>query len=123
MVDYKKKIKEFELERAKYYPLIKELAEVYLEPTHERVIIRDFGKIYTTMNLIDNEYLDGTAFSVNESGSDVISIIYLGGNPLTQKGIKFLNENEPNPFRLKYWIFGICSFIAVAVIIVLFVKG
>ena len=114
--DYIKKMDEFRNERKNIYPILMKLLKIYDVNPQSGGIIEDFGEIFTTVSLLDNGYININNFRIDENGGDIIQIVYLGGQPLTDKGYRFLDNclYEKKRFRNRV---AILSIIVITVLI------
>lgn len=93
---YKKEIQKLKTHRKKYFPVVKKFLDIHdkKNSTEFPVEILDPDEIRIITELYDNYYLDRQCFKIRKTFSDITSISYYGGYPLSEKGYAKLIGNQ-----------------------------
>ncbi len=102
-MDYAKELKRLGMRRRGYLPVLASLLELRDGTSAAELPLEliDRGDILTILELMDIDYLDPEAFTARRRFGDIVSLLYNGGPPLSDRGLAFMKEHRASLALLK----------------------
>ncbi|MBN2080104.1 MAG: hypothetical protein JW838_14140 [Spirochaetes bacterium] len=102
-MDYAKELKRLGKRRKSYIPVLASILEMRNVTAAANLPLEliDRDDALTILELMDIDYLDPEAFTARRRFGDIVSLLYNGGPPLSDRGLAFMKEHRASLVLMK----------------------